>query len=106
MTYDYWFDILICALLSALGGAGRLLSAKTKKPLQPRMLAKALIVSVSIGVGVFFIIRLLIPAAKENSEIVFALGYLTGWAGPIVIDKFASKLFKEKGGIDIDTEKK
>ena len=97
MRNEDWFDLAICALLSILGGLGRLLSTKSKKPIKFSEMGRNAIVSLSIGVGIYLLVYALVPAAKENAYLVFAAGYFAGWAGPWFINGLIDKFVKENG---------
>ena len=103
MKNEDWINLAICALLSVLGGQGRLLSTKSKKPITLAEMGRNAVVSLSIGAGVFLLVRALIPASQENAMLLFAAGYFAGWAGPwlvnALIDKFANEKGLEKGNI-------
>ena len=97
MRAEDWFNLGICALLSALGGLGRLLSTKNKKPVKLAELGRNAFVSLSIGVGIFLLVYALVPDAKENSYLVFAAGYFAGWAGPWLVNGLIDRFAQEKG---------
>ena len=103
MTHEDWFNLVVCASLSVLGGIGQLLSAKNKKATKMKEIARNAVVSLSIGVGIFVIMYAFVPVARENDFVVFAAGYLIGWGGPLFMNKLLSKVAKEKG---LDDEKK
>ena len=97
MRYEDWFNLAICAMLSGLGGLGRLLSEKSKKPVKLKELGRNTLVSLSIGVGIFLLVYGFVPAARENIIIVFAAGYFAGWAGPWFVNGLIDKFAKDKG---------
>ena len=97
MKIEDMFDLMICALLSVLGGLGRILSAKSKKPVKISELTRNAVVSLSIGVGIFFFVYALVPEAKDNAYLVFAAGWAAGFVGPWVVNKAIDKYLEDKG---------
>ena len=97
MKNEDWFNLAICAMLSVLGGLGRLLSTKSKKAVRLVELGRNSLVNLSIGAGIFLLVYGFVPAAKENIIIVFAAGYFAGWAGPWVMNSIVDKVAAEKG---------
>ena len=97
MKLEDWFNAVICAMISILGGLGRLLSAKNKRPVKLLEMGRNALVSLSIGIGIFVVMYALIPEAKDNAYLVFAAGYLAGWAGPWFVNSIIDKVAKDKG---------
>ena len=100
MKHEDWFNLVVCACLSVLGGVGQMLSVKNRKPIKMDEIKRKTIVSLSLGVGAFVLIYAFSQAARENDFIVFAFGYIAGWGGPWfmngIVDKFASDKGIEK----------
>ena len=97
MRGEDYFNLAICAILSIFGGLGRLLSTKSKKPVKLSEMGRNALVSLSIGLGIFMLTYAVVPAAKDNSYLVFAAGYLAGWAGPWLVNGIIDKFANEKG---------
>ena len=97
MRNEDWFNLAICALLSTLGGLGRLLSTKNKKPVKLPELCRNSFVSLSIGVGIFMLINATMPDSRDNIYLVYAAGYFSGWAGPWLINGLIDKYIDDKG---------
>ena len=97
MRTEDWINLVICSLISNLGGLGRLLSTKNKRPIRLSEIGRNAIVSMSIGVGVFLLVYAFVPAAKDNSTVVFAAGYFAGWAGPWAVNALIDKYAVDKG---------
>ena len=94
---DDLLDLAICAFLSILGGLGRMLGTKSKKPIKLSDMGRNAVVSLSIGVGVFFFVYAFLSEARENSYVVFAVGWATGFLGPWVVTGFIEKYLENKG---------
>ena len=100
MKREDLFTLLMCSFLGMLGGLGRILSTKSRKPLKVQEIAKGTAVSLIIGVGAFVIVYGFFPQLKENVWAVYAIGWGTGWGGPLVVGMAMEKWLKDKG-IDI-----
>jgi small basic protein len=99
---DHLYQIMVNALLSALGAMARQLHVMHKEVLRPATFISGCFIAAFMGVMIFFFTDHL----SLSGNIAYAAAGISGWIGPRILDMLGQNIMRIVGVHDEDVKNK